>query len=394
VSRKRTGIWLAALLVTCGVVYGWWAANARPMFDEATFVRRAYIGPWRNTTYEERFYSIDLPAFPRWVWKGVFAVTGWHWEEMDDAHYVFDERSPIYPRNLFPEGPTAETVDAAPRGAVHIMRAVNAAFMAAACVAAFLLGLYVFRTPLAGAAAALPFLVHPGVGQWAVGYPGTDAMLLLWLVAFLALWTVYHMRGTADRPREVLFLAVVAGLGAATKINAGLLTVAFAVYTIAFGAKGRKWWLGPAFCAAAFAVFVIVNPVLWQPGAGGLVEGMRDVFARRQAVMEEQNRYLSVAAPSAYFVARAWLAPVAAVAAWAAYRARDEKWLAPAAIWGAVVAAGSYVLLNRYDLRLALPIDFALMMPAVLALTALFVRPGTARTGNGSQQDDKPREAV
>ena len=378
-SKKHTGIWLAALLVTCGVVYGWWVANARPMFDEATVIRRAYVGPWRNATQEERFYSIDWPAFARWAWSGVFAVTGWHWEEIDDEHFVFDERAPIYPRNLFPEGPTRKTVDAAPRGAVYVLRGVSAAFLTGTCIAAFLLGLRIFRTPLAGVAAAVPFLAHPGIGQWAIGYPGTDAMLIFWLVAFLALWTVYHLRGTADRPKEAIVLAVVAGLGAATKINAGLLAVAFALYLVAFGASPRKWWLAPVFCAAAFGVFVIVNPVLWQAGAGGLMEGMRDIFARRQAVMENQNRYLNVLAPTAYFAARMWLAPVAAVAAWAVYRARNDEWLTPAAVWGVTVAAGSYVLLNRYDVRLALPIDFALLMPAVLALTALFARRGKAQ---------------
>ncbi len=371
VSRLRLAIYLAILLAACGAFGAYWVARARPMLDEATVVRRAYLGPWRNATYEERFYSIDWPAFARWVWRGVFTVTGWRWPEFDDAHYEFDPAVPLYPKNLFPNGATPADAAACPRGPVFVLRAVSAAFLASACVVLFFLARWLFKSAGAGLAAALPVLAHPAMGQWAVGYPGTDAMLIFWMVAFLAVWTAWHASGAAWTARRVLVVALVAGLAAATKINGGLLTVAFAMYMLAFGPPRRKWWLAALFAAGAFAVFVAVNPVLWQPGAGGLVRGIRDIFARRRAVMEEQERFLAVAAPWVYFKARIAFAALVPLAAYALYRARNERWMTPVAVWSAVLAAGSYVMLNRYDARLALPIDLALAVPAVFALISL-----------------------
>lgn len=375
-SKARMAAGLLLVVAAAACVYGYQVANARPMLDEATVVRRAYLSPWRNETYEERFYSVDWPAFARWTWRGAFLITGWHWEEFDDEHYEFQPETPLFPANirLF----DTEDREVAPRGPVYVLRTTAAVFMTGGCVLVFFLGALVCRSTAAGVAMAVPFLVHPGVVRWAIAYPGTDAIILFWMLAFLLLWVVLHRSGAAVRPGGALLMAVVAGLAAATKINGGLLTVAFAMYLLVYGEKKTNWWLIPAFCAAAFAMFVAINPVFWKPGAGGVIEGLRDVFARRAEVMEVQRKYLNITARSEYFKERWYLLAAAVPAlAWAAPKVRQGDWLAPAAIWSVTIALGSYAMLNRYDIRLALPIDMAVMVTPLLALLAA----GAARIG-------------
>ena len=363
-------------MVSAGVC-GYWVANARPMLDESTFIRRVYVSPWDNSTYEKHFYSIDWPAFSRWVCRGVFAVTGRRWQEFDDEHYIFDRQSPSYPGNI-----RLFDGERAPRGPVYVVRVVDACFLAMACAAAFFLGMRVVGSALGGLAAGLPFLFHPAAGQWLIGYIGTDAMLLFWMVAFVALWVRFHLSGTACTASRVMILAAVAGLAAATKINGGLLTVAFAWYLVARGKGRTRFLLAPAFCAVAFLVFVALNPVLWQPGGGGLVEGMKDIFARRADVMKNQE-FLNPLPPISYFATRWALWPLIGVAGAALYFVRREEWLVPVSYWAVTVFAGSYFTLNRYDARLGFPLDAAVIIPTTLATLVVIRDIIRARRRNG-----------
>lgn len=331
------------------------------MLDEATVLRRCYVPPWDNSTFEKRFYSIDWPAFARYVWRAVFSVTGWRWPEFDDEHYEFDGRFPLNPRNIRPyEGGQV------PRDAVRVLRIVAAGFLTLACFAMAAMALDATGSAFAGVAAALPLLLHPAAGQWLVGYPGTDAVILFWMLLFAALWVGYHKRRALTRLSAVLVMAFVAGLAAGTKINGGLLTAAFAPCLALYSRGWRRLWAPLLFCGVAFLVFVAVNPVLWQPGAGGLVQGIRDIFARRLEVMKRQEN-LNILPRVAYFQARRFLLPVVPWAALALYLARREKWFVPAVWWSAAVFLGSYFALNRYDPRLGFPLDAALTVPTMLA---------------------------
>jgi hypothetical protein len=213
-------------------------------------------------------------------------------------------------------------------------------------------------------------------------------MLLFWLVAFVALWVRFHLDGTAGTASRVAILAAVAGLAAATKINGGLLTVAFTWYLVARGKGRARFLMAPAFCLAAFLVFVAVNPVLWQPGGGGLVDGVKDIFARRADVMKNQE-FLNPLPPFAYFARRWMLLPLAGVGGAALVYVRREEWLVPVSYWAVVIFAGSYLTLNRYDARLGLPLDAAVIIPTTLATLVVIrdfyrARRRTAR-GTGSE---------
>jgi len=362
----KTATAVLALLALCAAVSGYWMKNARAMFDEATVIRRVHVSPWDNSTYEKRFYSTDWPALARWVWRGIFAAGGRRWEEFDDEHYEFRRETPLFPGNIrLLEG------ERAPRGPVYLLRATAGVFLAGACAAVFFIALRAAGSRAAAFAAALPILFHPATGKWVIGYPGTDAMILFWMVLFLALWMRFHAAGTATRPSRALVMAAVAGLAAGTKINGGLLTVAFAAY-LAVNCRGfRRVWLTAAFAAVAFVVFVAINPVLWQPGGGGLVMGIRDILARRVEVMRDQER-LHPAARSMYFDARLWALPLVPWAGLAIYLVRRGKWVVPTAYWSIIIFAGSYVTLNRYDARLGFPLDAAVLVPATVAALAAF----------------------
>jgi hypothetical protein len=352
------------------------------MFDEATVVRRCYVSPWDNSTHEKRFYSTDWPAFGRWVWRGVFHFTGWRWQEFDDEHYVFLPNRPLYPGNII-----LAKGQGVPRAPVYVLRIVAAVFVAGTCLAMFAIASKATRSALAGLLGGAVLLLHPAVKRWLVGYPGTDAMILFWMVAFLALWIAFHARGTAGRPRNVLVMAVVAGLAAGTKINGGLLTAAFALYLVVCGKEKSRLWLAAVFCAVSFLVFVAINPVLWQPGGGGLVQGMRDIFARRFDVMKEQLR-LHAQPRWAYFDKRLVLLPAVPWAVFVVYLVRREKWLVPAAFWSAVIFAGSYFALNRYDPRLGIPLDAAVLAPitiATLSVAAEVIRKKAWRRGRAQE---------
>ena len=381
-KKIRTIVCLGILVAVSATVCGRWVLRARPMLDESTVVRRCYVSPWENDTYEARFYSTDWPAFGRWVWRGVFAVTGWRWEEFDNEHYVFQKDRPLFPGNI-----DILNGELAPRGPVYVLRGVAAAFVVMTCVVIFWLGRMVTGSDAAGLVAPAGILLHPAMGQWLIGYPGTDAMILFWMVAFLALWVKLHLAGKALTVRQVMLMAVVAGLAAGTKINGGLLTVAFAGYLAAHGRGWSRWWMPAVFGAAAFVVFVALNPVLWQPGGGGVVAGIREILARRLDVMKDQEQ-LRPMARFAYFETRARLLPLLPWAGFVFYMRRRDKWLAPAAWWAVAVFAGSYAALNRYDARLGFPLDAAVIVPTTLATLCVLVealrRRGAAREQQGA----------
>jgi len=166
-------------------------------------------------------------------------------------------------------------------------------------------------------------------------------------------------------------MGVVIGLALSTKLNGGLLLVAYLVYLVLESKGIDRVWRPVAFVSTAFTVFVAVNPVLQKGGVAGLFDTLRAMLAWRGRVYR-LHEHLFGTMPGwkmfTFMFPYWYLLPLAALLVWGN---RRERWFAPVILWSLFLVVGTAVTINQPFTRYLMPIDFGITVSVMLSAIAI-----------------------
>jgi len=292
--------------------------------------------PWK-VGFQRTTFGYMNPCLPKLVWGGVLAAGG-HTRASAFAFQSFQQHAPDGGRaardELLPAAPLARTV-------VLALAALSGAllFLVARASLGGRAGVVL------GAAALGLWLASPLVRETA-NYVRTDHFMLpfclgLWLYAATRTATFAGLRGAPALLRACAVAGLLSGLAVSSKLNGALAPIAFGVWTLLVWRRHRRdgsprvsagvvcAGLGLA-AVTAFAVFVVLNPLLWS----GPFAGVADILGRWDKLMTYfQDEW---APRTGVEVARTWTASVALFAR--RTLERDEPLHALFGVPGVVVA--------------------------------------------------------
>ncbi len=360
-----------------------------------------------------RIYLDDTDALDRYrhspLYFGETAAYGWAIDYPAVYHWIDYAALKVFRVDIgyVPEVNRAEDYDynaehdlLAPWPPVKFLRTVNVAFL----LATLLLLAAAARTATGkwywGLLVAAPLAFSRNFGGGVGSFIFTDSYLAFFLALMILVWLRFHLSREPYAWWRVIVMGAIAGLVVSTKQNGALAALAYVAYLLA-GAPRRSVWPGVSracvFALAAFAVYVAVNPVMWQGGrtSSGLIQQtplpvwwlhvFQDVWVRRMRAIQSQLDFYGrptllerLAAVFPYW----YLLPVFAYVVW---RARRERWFAPVAWWAGflvvVTAFTVHIVFNRY----LMPVEMALSLLVVLSAASVFesARAKTAAVSDG-----------
>ena len=298
------------------------------------------------------WHGIEHPALERWVFHYLLAWTGRMPESLPEEPWDYSQG---HQWNI-------DRGHVAPAETRWFVRVTNAAFMVAA---AALLYVAVARavTPFAGFLCAMAFvdpvnlLGHTVEIVWSLG---PDPLLWLMMAATLVSW-VYLKDGWPG----AMVTGAAAGLAASSKLNGAFLAVAFCGWLL----YRHKWRRAIAAGAVAFAVFVILNPILWSRGVMGIPRVVWDFVAWGRLRAPAYAASFAELAGKGWLGARAvilgrplWLWAILIVALLASRRLRK---LEAVPLWAAVIALGHLLTVPAPAPRYIFPVQAGLLIGVV-----------------------------
>lgn len=320
------------------------------------------------------WWAIDHPAVYRWVNWG--ALRAAH-IEIGDIPAIDTSKSPQWNR---------ENGRLAPRGPVNFLRCVNVVWLMGALACLILLGRIALGSAWWGLLIVAPIALNRKFGGGVGSFIFTDAHLAFFLALMLLLWVRAHISGRGLSWRSVITIGLVAGLAISSKYNAALALLAYGAYLAAWSRGAMRLWRPLAFFAAAFAVFVAVNPIMWQGAPLSWSDTLYDMFKRRLDAIAIQKDYYGATTlgeklgviflvKGMPFGAGYVLPPaVYAACAYLVWRARHDAWFAPVALWAGFLAVGTVLTIHetfpRYLMPIQMPLTVLAMMSAVSAYIA------------------------
>ena len=214
------------------------------------------------------WHGIDHPALARWGFHYLLKWTGRMPERLGAESWDYAQGADW----------NIAMGRVAPPEVRWFVRVTNASFMVAAAALIYI-ALAHAVTPFAGCLCAVAFidpwhiLGHTVEIVWSLG---PDPLLWLMMAAVLVSWVYLE-----DSWAGAVVTGLSAGLATSTKLNGAFLVVAFCGWLL----YKRKWRRALAAGAAAFAVFVIFNPVVWSRGVLGFPRVLLDfiVWGRMRA---------------------------------------------------------------------------------------------------------------
>jgi hypothetical protein len=357
----RAVIWTVLFLAAYGPLTFHYALTAPITLDENEGLERIERSPLDLSLPYDYWTAIDHPAVFRWINRAVLRVTG---VEIGTIPTVDRSQSPRW---------NIDHGRAAPRRPVMVLRCASAT----ALVMAWLLLFYLSRLALGawpwGFLVVAPLALPRHLAQAAGGYILTDAYLAFFLALVVLVWVRLHVFGAPMRYRNVAMMGILIGAAVSTKLNAGLLLPAYAIY-VALIVRGRAFWVRfLMFAAAAWGTFIILNPVMWQafvPGHGGPLwwaHVVSDILTHRWRVIEMHKNLLgeyTIRQRLGFFLPYWYLLPAFVVLlAWA----RREKWFLPVTLWAGFLLVGTALTANVPLMRYRLPSDMAAAVATMLA---------------------------
>jgi len=300
------------------------------------------------------WHGIDHPALERWVFHYLLKWAG-----------RMPENLPVEPWDYSQSADwNIDRGHVAPPGARRFVRVTNAAFMVAAAALIFVAAARAV-TPLAGFLCAAAFidplnaLGHTVEIAWSLG---PDPLLWLMMAATLVSWVYLE-----DSRHGALVTGLAAGLAASTKLNGAFLVIAFVGWLL----YKRRWRRALAAGAAAFAVFVLVNPVVWSRGVAGFPRVLWDFVAWGRMRAPAYAAAFAELAGKGWLGARAvilarplWLWIILIIALLASKRLRR---LEPLVLWAAVIAMAHLLTVPAPAPRYVFPIHAGLIIGVVAA---------------------------
>ena len=381
---RRMKKWpLAAFVLLMAVVSMQMAGSRRWLsYDDPIWYHRSVRWPVRM---EDRFdyrRAIDVPAVNRWVYGAALHaadLTSVPGVPKEDLSFSPPPVSSWTPENVF-----------MPRSISFVMRGVNALlipvmFGALLWVAASGLGSWTLAL-----ATILPLVMTSDLSRNTAFRIGPDIFLLAGFAASLVVWQHFHKAGRGVSWKAVAVMGVVTGLTTASKLNGGLVLLAYALYA-AVHARGVERLTKPIVaCAVAFAVFVAVNPVFYLAGKAPWTV-VTDMLARRAEVIEKVNaqygrystykiltRAFDLVIPTTHVAGmhlRQVIVPMwagipvfVAIQVWAAKR---FAWMEPVVWWGVFIFFGTMLTINNPVAWYTAPMYMGMAFPTAVAVIAL-----------------------
>lgn len=370
-----------AFAVLYGVLLRHHVMSAGIHLDENTHLDRLRKSPVDFTESTDYYYAIDHPALSRWANRASLALQG---VKIGEVPVVDKTRSRQW---------NIENGRAAPREPVMALRRSNVAVLTLALVCLYLVARRVVGGYVVPFALAAPLAIPPGIGRYVGGYILTDAYLCFFIALAALVWVLSH---SSQRPGfwpRVVANGLVLGLAISTKLNAGLMLLAYMTYLTIILRGPRRWLMPLLAAAAAFAMFILVNPVMWHGGIPQWWRVISDTLSFRGKVMEMHAQMFGTAglfARTAVLVPRWYLLPLFAVPVW---YARREKWFLPLALWAGFLIAGTIVSVNQPLPRYRMPINVPLVTLTVLSTAVLARRLWEGRAAaSGGSSAQKPAE--
>lgn len=357
---------VAILVLGAAVTSGVLAAVAKPpeMYDDPLWYRRS-LTPLCQQGETAYGLAVDLPGMCRLSYGAVLRAAG-----LDELPY----REVDY--SLSP-GANWERGAYAPIDAVLAMRGVNLAAFTGAILCLYAVAHRCLeRRPLLALLPVAPFVLAPTFIDEIVPHVGPDALLTLWLAAFLLVWIWGEARGRALSWQWAVLLGLVGGIAAFAKQNGALVVLGYAAYAAAYTRGWKRAALPALALGVTFGVFYFSNPGLigeWPHTVVADILSRRAVAASR---LDTVYRGLTWTESLEYGV-RYWsLLPVLLFALW---RARKAPWSRPVYFWGGALFLGTITMINLPLPRYLGPLQLGLYFPAVLAVVWLALPPRPSR---------------
>ena len=356
-SRLRVaGCLLLFVLLYCPLLL-YYALTAPVFLDEGSALEHLRHSPADLRTREDYFFAIDHPALFRWCNRAVLRLLN---IPIGDVPAI-DPRHADDPQWHIAHGRIA------PRRPVNALRAVNALLLAGALVAIF------FATRLAlggrvwGFLVAAPLGLPPALGTYVGAYIQADPYLAFFIALALAVWLKQHLSPRPDRFAHIIVMGILAGLAVSTKLNGGLVALAYVCY-VAVRSKGLDIvWRPAAFLLVVFVTFVALNPVMQRGGLALPFDVMRDILnLRRRIFAYHDARFEKVPWEQLVkFMFPYWyLLPLLGILV---YHARREPWFLPVSLWAGFLMLGT-ALTTRYTFeRYLMPLHFGLFTLVMLS---------------------------
>ena len=356
---------------------------ARPPVDELTWVDRALMPQWvpRITGPSDEaeplkrfgkqyYYAIHHPTLVRVVYRWVLHRGGYYEAPKREYDYSLGYEENLARGNYLPDPMRAR------------LRFTNALFVWAAVMLFYFGLLRISGRPVLAALALLPVACEPALVNGlncAVGYIGTDAILLFMTALFWLAWLHVKDAGFAG----IALLGVLSGLAASTKYNGALVLIAAMLYYLVCARGWRRYAWPLVLGAIAVAVFAALNPVYTAGSLSWPWRVLRDtvgILSRMQAAAAGSGDYISSRAELtlALFPYIPFALPIAAVLA----DVRRAWWFAPTAAWSLLIIAGNLAVIMVFLPTYAAPVRVALMV--LLAAAALTRINGILRGETGT----------
>lgn len=354
-NRSRTLLYLTLFVLLCGPILFYHAANAPILEDENLSLSRLKLSPVAVDDAIGHWHAIDHPALFHWVDRAILRAAG------VEIGYV--------PEIIPAKGYDWNVANrAAPRRPVMVLRYAGAAALTLAAVCVFFMARAAVGGYLWGFLIALPVVVPPYFGRFVAASIKTDAYLALLIALAGLLLLRIHLRGRPLRWPDVALMGVVAGLAVSTKLNGGLILIAYAAYLAAVSRGVRRFVLPAAAAAVAFAVFVAVNPIMWHGGAAGWLGVIGEMLRMRAQVLRIHTNVFGEYGfgDRLLFLFPLWyLLPVFA---FFVVKARREKWFLPVALWAGFLILGTVATTAQPFNRYRVPLDYGMAVLVGLSL--------------------------
>lgn len=343
-------------IIACGLVAVvlHHALAVGPYLDDTDGLQRFRQPAWRFDEHVAYYWATDHPAFCRWINHAALTLLGQQDCEIPPVNSVDGFRW------------NKEHGRLAPRGPVRVIRILNVAWLCGALFCLALLAKTVLGSWEWGLLAVAPLALSREFGGGLGSFIFGDAHLAFFLSLSALLWVRFHLKGKGCAWRSLAVMGVLSGLAVSCKHNAVFALAAYACYLVIV-CRGVERAVKPlAFAATAFAVFVAVNPVMWQGGPLWWYSIAQDVVVHRFRRMAYQKTYYGES-PLLTRLANIF-DPLLALPlfAWLVWRARKQPWFLPVALWAGFLGIATvltiHIPFNRYLMPVYVPLTLLVML--------------------------------
>lgn len=361
----KAALFVAAVMLLAHGVFSYAFAFRLPSCDDLIWLARSQRWPLHCEDARDYAAGIDVPGINRWSYGVALRSAGFESLDSLPPEETLDPR--VQP-------PLDRATWLMRRRAYSAMRFANALAMAG-----FLVLLWYAASAGLGSKALALLAVAPLAASHelrvVVTRIGPDAFLAFGLALTLAAWQYFHSRGAALSWRAVILVGAASGLATSGKLNGGLGVLAFVAYLACRSHGWGRLTRPTVACAAGFAVFAIVNPVVFFSGRAPWTV-IHDILVRRVEVVGFVNAALG------HFTRREildeilpyWLVTLPLLALVQLAAARRFAWMEPAIWWGAFLFAGTAFTINVPVEYYIAPAHAGLFFPSALAAIALVRR--------------------